>query len=277
MPTVLYADRVSAVSFPDCFDRQIQVCSIWLREGVNAPYTAYSNILSEFSESVSLPVNHMNEGKSILLSVEGGAPFEQDTDRLYSMNRDGITSVMLTWNNDNTLAGGAAGDGGLTAKGVRAIDVMNRLGMALDVSHLNDRSLFAAAERADFVLASHSNCRSICEHKRNLPDDALKLIRDKGGLVGINFYPVFLGGKDVFESIYEHISHMLTLGLENCIAIGSDLDGADMDPKLSKTENIPSLYEFLCRRMGGSDIIDKIFFTNAYKFYEKLFDKRGNM
>lgn len=277
MPTAIYENSKSAVSFPEAFARQYQVCSVWLKEGINNPYTAYRNIIQQFLEDIEIPINHIEKDKTVLLSLEGGSPFERDLGRLYSIKNDGISSIMLTWNNDNTLAGGAFGVSGLTKKGIDAINILNELGMALDLSHLNDKSLYSAIDRADMVLASHSNARAVCAHKRNLTDDALRLIRDKEGIVGINFYPAFLGDGDVFENIYLHIEHMLNLGLENCVAIGSDLDGAEMDAKLSKTEDIAALYNFLSERFGDGDISDKIFYKNAYNFYQKLFDKQSNM
>lgn len=277
MPSQLFENKKSAVTFPEVFTRQVQVCSVWLREGVYNPYTAYRTILSQFCEDIKIPVNRLDMDKTVLLSLEGGSAFERDLSRLYSIKNDGISSVMLSWNNDNSLAGGAHGISGLTKKGIDTIRIMNELCMALDVSHLNDKSFYAAIDRADAVLASHSNARAICFHKRNLTDDALRLIRDKKGIVGINFYPTFLGNGDVFENIYLHIEHMLDLGLGNSVAIGSDLDGADMDERLRETKDIAKLYDFLSERIGDSDICDKIFFKNAYNFYEKLFDKQSNM
>ncbi len=274
MPSQLFEKKKSAVSFPESFTRQAQVCSVWLREGINNPYTAYCAILSQFCEDVRIPINHIDADKTVLLSLEGGSAFERDLSRLYSIKDDRISSVMLTWNNDNSLAGGAFGVSGLTKKGIDAINILNELGMALDLSHLNDKSLYSAIERADTVLASHSNARAVSEHKRNLPDDALKAIGEKEGIVGINFYPVFLGDGDVFENIYLHIDHMLDIGLVNSIAIGSDLDGADMDERLKQTEDIAALYSYLSERIGDSNICDKIFYKNAYNFYQKLFDKQ---
>ena len=264
------------MSFPESINRHLQVCSLWLRKGIKNPYTAYRSMLEEFLLNVEVPINNLSENKSILLSLEGGSSFERDLNRLYLIKDDGIYSVMLTWNNANSHAGGASGDGGLTNKGVDAVRIMNELGMALDLSHLNDKSIYSAIVRADTILASHSNCRAVWQHKRNLPDDVLCLIGEKRGIIGINFYPSFLGEGDVFENIYLHIEHMLNLGLCNSIAIGSDLDGADMDKRLSKTEDIPQLYCFLENRLGA-DLCNKIFFKNAYNFYEKLFDKSSNM
>ena len=103
---------------------------------------------------------------------------------------------------------------------------------------------------------------------RNLTDDKLQLIAEKGGIIGLCFYPEFLGG-DVFFKLYENIYHMLKLGLENNIAIGSDFDGAKMDKKLSDVTKIPELYRNLKEKGISEDILDKIFYKNFQNFLLK--------
>ncbi len=241
------------------------------------PYTYYRNVLKDYLWNLRVPINRLDAPKTVLLSLENGVPFEADIRRLYSIKNDGISSVMLTWNYNNSLAGGALDTGGLTLKGINAIKILNELGMALDLSHLNEKSLLRAAERADTVLASHSNSKGVRWHPRNLSEDSLRLIHDKGGLVGINFYPEFLGVGDVFYDILAHIEYMLKLGLQDNLAIGSDLDGCDTDPKLQKTEDFSSLYSFLKLHLGDESIVKRIFYENAARFYQKLFDKQSIM
>ncbi len=276
-PTALYDKKQSAVCFPENIERQVQVCSVWLSDGCKEPFDTYKRILKNFKDKNTLALNRIDQNKTVLLSLEGGAAFEEDISRLEDIKNDGISSVMLTWNKDNSLAGGSLSDRGLTKKGVAAIEFINKLGMALDVSHLNDKSFFAAAEKADFLFASHSNAREVFNHKRNLPDDALGIIGEKNGIIGINFYPLFLGSGSPFENIARHITHMLDLGLENSIAIGSDFDGADMDKSLFCTEDTAALYDYLLKRFSSARLVDKIFFENAYNFYKKLFDKQNVM
>ena len=231
-------------------------------------------MLRFFKSSVNIPLNRLDAPRSLFLSLEGGAPFEQDIERLHTIKADGISSVSLTWNGDNTLAGGALGFGGLTEKGVSAIRLINRLSLALDISHLNEKSALKAVELSDTPLASHSNARVVKDHPRNLSDDILKMIKDKSGLVGINFYPPFVGGADIFDGVFRHIYHLLSLGLEENIALGSDFDGGDMDDKLKNTEDVFNLYDCLLGRLGDKILLDKMFFGNAYTFYQKLFDKQ---
>lgn len=277
MPSALFDGKPSAVEFPDYIKKQVQVCAIWVKEDINNPYFYYQNVLKSFKNRITLPINNIDAKKALLLSLEGGSPIEENIDRLYDIKKHGISSVMLTWNSNNSLAGGALDSGQLTEKGKRAIEILNKLGMALDISHLNDKSAYKALEYAETPLASHSNCRSVCRHKRNLPDDALKLIRDKSGIIGINFYPSFLGEGNTFSNILCHIKYMLDLDLENAISIGSDFDGGDMNKSLYKTTQIKELYVFLNEEIQDTAIVNKIFFENAFNFYQKLFDKWKDM
>ena len=100
-------------------------------------------------------------------------------------------------------------------------------------------------------------------------DEQLKLIADKGGIIGLCFFPGFLGG-DTFQKIYENIYHMLELGLENHIAIGSDFDGADMDSRLENIGDIPSLYFRLSEKGISDRVLNKIFYENAAKYMLNL-------
>ena len=140
--------------------------------------------------------------------------------------------------------------------------------MAVDLSHLNDKSFFEVIDRAEKPIASHSNCRSVCDISRNLSDEQIKLICEKGGVIGLNFYPLFLGG-NVFEKIYENIAHLLYLGYENIIAVGSDFDGAVMASELCDITKIFDLYVFLEQKGLDNSLLDKIFYKNAYLTFDK--------
>ena len=273
LPHALYNDKKSAVSFDAGFEKQMLVAAFWVPPDTEHPYSYYRNMYRGFLGGNKLPVNCLEADKSVLFSLEGGAPFEKDLNRLYSFKKDKISSVCLTWNRDNSLAGGAFGTGGLTGRGVDAIRILNELSLALDLSHLNNQSLLSAAYGADFILASHSDCAAVHPHPRNLTDEALGIIAEKNGLVGINFYPEFVGSGDIFSGVAKHIEYMLSKGLENSVAIGSDLDGAEMDSRLSKTEDALALYEYLSD-FFGEKLTDKLFYKNAEHFYEKLFDNR---
>ncbi len=277
IPSAVWNDRPSAVTYPEKISRRLQVAAIFVPEKTKNPYTFYRNMLREYLHRETLPVNRLEDAKSVLLSLEGGSAFERDIGRLSSIRNDGISSVSLTWNRDNALAGGALDFGGLTLRGIAAIGLINELSLALDLSHLNVKSAAKAVERANTVLLSHTNSAAVFSHPRNMPDSLLKAVGDKGGIIGINFYPAFLPMGDPFEGILKNIEHMLDLDLEGAIAIGSDFDGADMDERLSSTEDVPALYAFLSKKIGDKRIVDGIFFDNAYRFYKNLFDNQRVM
>ncbi len=242
-----------------------QTFAFWIPDNEPKPYLLYRRMMDDFKKKCKdLPENF-----SYSFSVENGRVIEKDIGRLYELKNDGIKMLTLTWNGENAIAGGCKTDKGLTRFGKRVIGEMNKLGMVVDASHLNDKSFFSAINIADRVVASHSLCRSVFEHNRNLTDEQIRLIAQKGGLIGVCFFPAFLGG-DTFIKIYEHISHLLDMGLENNIAIGSDFDGAAMDTRLATTADIPKLY-FTLSEMGITDrVLYKIFYQNAKEYMLNL-------
>ena len=147
-----------------------------------------------------------------LMGVEGGHAIESSLAKLDSLYRLGVRYMTLTWNNGNDWAG-SSGDprrhGGLTAFGRRVVRRMNELGMLVDVSHVSDTTFWdVLATTARPVIASHSSCRALAHHPRNLSDDQLRAVAQNGGVVGINFYPVFLD--DHFRNQYEELRRRLS-------------------------------------------------------------------
>lgn len=127
------------------------------------------------------------------LSVENGSAFADDLSRIGKTKRQGVCAVTLTWNGENELGSGNVTDRGLTDFGRAAVREMERCGILIDVSHLNDAGLadvFETAERP--FLATHSNARAICTHKRNLTDVQIKEMVRRGCLIGLNYYGPFL-------------------------------------------------------------------------------------
>ena len=251
------------------FESWKQLFAVWIRDDIDEPFKLYRAIINDFKEKLTQKSDNLTP----YFAVEGGAVIGDDIDLLYELKKDGIRSLTLTWNGENLIAGGSKSDKGLTSFGQRVIKELNSLQICCDLSHLNDKSFYKAVETAVYPIATHSNCRAVCDVPRNLTDDKLQLIAEKGGIMGLCFYPDFLGG-DVFLKLYENIYHKLELGLENNIAIGSDFDGAKMDNALSDIAKIPYLYVKLNEKGISADILDKIFYKNAENYFE-TFDKRG--
>ena len=181
---------------------------------------------------------------ALFLTVENGAVLGRDLGRAEELARAGVVMVTLTWNGENAIGSGSQTDHGLTAFGREAVRELIRWGIVLDVSHLNDRGFWDLMEETDGpVAASHSNARAMCPHQRNLTDRQAREIARRGGLVGLNYYSPFLrsdGRAAEFEDVYRHAAHFLELGLEHCLALGSDFDGADLPACLDGCEKVRS-------------------------------------
>lgn len=209
-----------------------------------------------------------------ILAVEGGAVLGGELEMLDVLRNAGVRSMTLTWNGENEIAGGTDSDAGLTEFGREAIALMERYGIAVDVSHLNDRSfydVFDAARKP--VIATHSCSRRICGHRRNLTDEMFQMIAQRGGLVGLNYARDFIAGENEeadLEAMARHIEHFLYLGGENVLALGSDYDGAVMHPCIDRPHKQKDLYRRLTQNGISAEQADKIFYLNAYHYFDRL-------
>ena len=264
---VSYNDDSLSVLFSafDIFEKHIRNYAIYLENGIDDPRDLYENMLTIYQK---IKPNLQNKGVVPILSVEGGALVENGYP-IEKLSYDGVKIMSLAWNFDNSLAGGSNGNGVITQKGAEIILQMNKYGMALDLSHLNKKSFYEAINKANTVVATHSCLAEICSHPRNITIEQAKLISQKQGVLGLCFYPEFLGG-NVFEAIYKNIFLLLDAGLQNSIAIGSDFDGATMAKELNTIADVPKLYDYLLDKIGDKALLDKIFYENAQKFIDKL-------
>lgn len=193
-----------------------------------------------------------------MLSVEGGEVFEPGLHTVQLYRDKGVRMAALLWNNENALGYPAkSGDRrGLTDYGLQVAREMQRVGMAVDVSHLNEAGfydLFAKTDRPP--MASHSCCRALCNHFRNLTDEQLRLMIREGGFVGVNFYPHFLSedGRADAALVARHIDHICQLGGAEIVGFGSDFDGIETTPdNVRHPGDIPNLLDEL-RRLGYDD------------------------
>ncbi len=245
------------------FDKWYQCFAIFIKDGIESPFEYYKNTLNNFKNELKLKPDNLTS----ILTVEGGLLIQDDLSRVETMYNDGIKALTLTWNGENQIAGGADTDIGLKDFGRDVIAELNRFGIAADLSHLNKKSFYGAIEFADMPIVTHSCLETVNNHRRNIDDNQFKELVQKDGIFGLCFYPVFLGMGDVFENIYKNIFHILDMGYEDYLSIGSDFDGADMSDKLYDISAVPSLYNYLKSRGFNEEILDKIFFKNAYNFF----------
>ena len=208
-----------------------------------------------------------------ILSIEGGEMISS-TAVLRNLYRLGVRIAGLTWNYSNHIASGADEkdpERGLTEFGKTVVREMERIGMYIDVSHLNDRSFYDIEQITDMpLIATHSNSRSICGHRRNLTDDMFERIIKSGGCAGINFYPMFLNdkGRAGIDDIVRHIERFMSLGGENCIGIGADFDGVDYLPEgINGCEDVYKVFDRLLQLNYSEEAVEKI----SHRNFENLF------
>ncbi len=165
------------------------------------------------------------------LTIEGGEAIGESLDDLRAFYARGIRLMGLTWNRVNAIGRGAdhPGPDGLTPFGRKVIAEMERLGMIVDASHLCDQALdelLAVAERP--VVASHSNSRSVCDHRRNLSDEQAERIAATGGLIGVTFAGVFVDSdpsKVSVDRVLDHVDRLVKVAGADHVGLGSDFDG----------------------------------------------------
>lgn len=211
----------------------------------------------------------------VFLSLENGRLIKSP-ESLEKLKAAGVKMITLTWNGENLLGSGvkAEKDRGLSAFGKETLRYMEKLGIAADLSHGSDRLFYEAAEvLSKPFAASHSNSRAVTNNPRNITDGQFEIIRRKGGLIGLNFSRGFLNNdpeKANILDVLRHAEHFLSLGGEDCLAVGSDFDGTDMPEGISGIESMESLYEVFLRHNYREELLDKLFFKNAYNFFENF-------
>ncbi|MDW7739343.1 MAG: dipeptidase [Bacillota bacterium] len=206
-----------------------------------------------------------------LLCIEGGEALEGEIAVLQSLFRLGIRAIGLTWNQQNQLATGV-GSGirgeGLTSFGKNVIVEMNRMGMLVDLAHINEDGFFEAVETSSKpVVVSHANARSLCNHPRNLSDEELKKLSENDGVIGVSFYPDFIDPKNpTFDRLLDHFVYIADIIGTEHLGIGSDFDGIDkVLHGLEDVTGLSGLITGLKRRGFTSEDIARITSKNFYR------------
>lgn len=210
-----------------------------------------------------------------VLTVENGLALSGELSNITEMAKLGVKMMTLTWNGDNKIGTGAGTSAktGLTNFGRKALALMEEAGIIADISHASDWLFEDVASFSQKpIVASHSNARKICSHRRNLTDEQFKVICEKNGLVGLNFYRGFLREREDQANVYDilrHAEHFLSLGGEDVLAMGSDFDGAEMPNGVNGLESVEKLYELFLKENYNESLVKKIFFENAESFFKR--------
>lgn len=231
-----------------------------------------------------------------ILSIENGVACLDRIELLRTYHRLGVRAMGLVWNGRNAIADGcgeegshsgpavlgpngyraAAGFGKLTSFGRAVVDEMRRLGMIVDVSHLSRAGFWDLSERMEGrpFIASHSNARALCDHRRNLDDEQIRAIAAARGCIGVNFYPPFLRATGE-ATIDDVVAHILALaeraGGIDFVGIGADYDGIEHGPRgLEDPSRYPALLEALAKRGLSDADIERVRFGNFLRVFRAV-------
>lgn len=220
------------------------------------------------------------EGKmSAFLTIEDGRSVEGDMTNLTTFYDMGVRLISLTWNFENCFGFPNSKDPeimgkGLKEFGIEALGVMNDMGIIIDVSHLSDGGFYDVAKysKKPFV-ASHSNCRAITNHTRNLTDDMIKILGDTGSVSGINFGGDFIaptGAEPIskVEYMVQHITHFANKGGIDCVAVGTDFDGIRGEMEIDNASKMQLLFDGLKKAGFSDDAIEKVAYKNVLRVVE---------
>ena len=221
--------------------------------------------------------NESERKVSALLSIEEGAVLEGNIDNLNKFYDLGVRMMTLTWNHKNEIGypHNIGGDPkkGLTDFGIEVVHKMNELGMLIDVSHLSDAGFYDVARLSKQpFIATHSNSRNVKNHSRNLTDDMIRTLGNKGGVTGINFFSKFLGDSEVgkVDDMIKHIKHIINVGGIDVVAIGTDFDGIDTEVEIKDISQMNKLVVALEKSGFTYDEIEKIYYKNALRVIKEV-------
>lgn len=251
--------KSQTIKFIDFYYNQINTCD----------FIRHINTYNEFK---------INKSKSLissLLSIEGGECLEGNIENLYEFYKRGVRALTITWNNKNELCDGIGVENpqGLTDFGKDVIENMEQLKMIIDVSHISEKGFWDIVDiTSKAFIASHSNSKKICNNKRNLTDEQIKVISERGGIIGINLYSPFISN-DIFvtsDYILKHIDHILNVGGSECIGFGCDFDGIDKTPiDITDISKLEILIDKIQKRYGNI-IFEKITYMNFERVLKEI-------
>ena len=269
---------------------KVQDFALFINLGdTNDPYGRYEEMRNLCTTQIHLYGEHIQHvlsyqdvesvyksGKiGALMSIEEGGVLGGDLDKLKQAYQDGVRLITLTWNYPNSLGEPHCGEQHkkLTPKGIEFVEAMQDLGIIVDCSHLNDAGTEQLGDILDVpFIASHSNAREVTAHTRNLPDNLIKLIANKGGVIGLNFAQSFLGTSPVsrIEDIVKHGLYLINKGGEDVVALGTDFDGIKPNTEIKDASEMYRLYDAFKEAGLSVEQCEKLFWKNADRLLKEI-------
>ena len=261
--------------FDTCYDRVLEMIALFEKQ-----MNLFQEDIAQARTYEKIMENRKQEKISAVLTVEEGGVLNGEMERLDFLYQKGVRLITLMWNYENCLGYPNSRDQnvmqkGLTSFGADVVRRMGELGMIVDVSHASDGSFYDVLGNARGpVVASHSNCRALCSHPRNLTDEMIRDLANAGGVAGLNFYGAFLGTKDasLLEEMTAHVQHMVRVGGSDFPAIGTDFDGFDGMKHLDipDASHMEKLWDALKKSGLSERQLDKIWSENVLRIFRSI-------
>jgi membrane dipeptidase len=215
---------------------------------------------------------------ALFLGVEGSYAIDDDVAGGVARLADaGVRFLGPLWERDSAAGTScrtpAARDTGLTDAGRELVRACNRHGLLLDVAHASRKTFWDMVETSSTpVFSSHSGAGGVHDHPRNLDDEQIRALAQRGGIVGVIFVAPYLGGMFcTLERIADHVEHVVAVGGEDCVALGSDFDGFMPLPRgIRDAADLPRLTEVLWRRGWREGALRKLLGENALAYFGKF-------
>jgi membrane dipeptidase len=211
---------------------------------------------------------------ALFLGVEGSYAIDDDVQAgVARLAEAGVRFLGPLWERDSACGTScrtpAVRDAGLTERGQQLVRACNEAGILLDVAHASKKTfwdMMKASRTAPF--SSHSGAAGVKDHPRNLDDDQIRAVAERGGIVGVIFVAAYLGGAFCsLEAVADHIEHVVAVGGPDCVALGSDFDGFMPLPRgLRDAADLPRLTELLWRRGWRAPELGKLLGENALRY-----------
>lgn len=210
-----------------------------------------------------------HEGKKVIMrAIENGYAIGKRVSLIKHFRERGVVYMTLCHNGDNEICDSARGDGehgGLSEFGREVVKEMNRTGMMIDLSHAAESTFYDVIEQSTQpVVCSHSSCKALCDHPRNLSDEQIKTLAAKGGVVQVTMYSGFLRkeGEATLNDFIEHLEHAVSIAGIDHVGIGTDFDGDGKVIGCSSAAQLPNITRELLRRGHSKEEIEKIWGRN---------------
>ena len=217
------------------------------------------------------------EGKLVIMqAIENGYAIGKNLELIKHFHDRGVVYMTLCHNGDNDICDSARGNsehGGLSAFGKEVVKEMNRCGMMIDLSHAAESTFYEVLELSTQpVVCSHSSCKALCDHPRNLDDNQIKALAAKGGVIQVTMYSGFLRkeGNATLNDFMQHLEHAISVAGIDHVGIGTDFDGDGAIEGCSSASQLRNVTRELLRRGHSIEEIEKIWGGNWLRVMERV-------